>query len=503
MTIPDPPDAPRQPAAAGAPVSRVAYRWLAMGVVLFGTFMVVLDTTVVNLGLPSLQRDFDTVDGVEWVVTAYLAAVGIAQMASGWVADRFGRKQAFIAALGLFTAGSLLCAAAPSLELLVAARVVQGVGGGLLMPVAMSTIYEVFGPDERGRAMGIYGIAVMAAPAVGPVLGGSLVQSAGWRWLFLINLPVAAVAIPVAVRFLRDSGFRNARPLDRPGLALSTLGLSLLLVGLSLGGMRGWSRPEVVALLVGSAAALGAFGLHSLRTEHPLVDLRILARPVFAVGMVALGLLAVAQYSRLVYVPLELGTARGTSELQIGLVMLPSALAIAVMMPVGGRMADKVGARLPVLLGVVVMLASFWPLAHLDADTSLQEISAILALGGLGSGLALMAPNIVALNAVEIPLVSQASGLSSVSRQLSAAIGTAALASVYATIRPAGDPATISPDALVDSYNAVFMISFWLLVAMFVVALFLPGRAVARRLQEDRRREAARMESAMAVGVEA
>ena len=461
-----------------------------MGVVLLGAFMVVLDTTVVNLGLPSLQKDFDTVDGVEWVVTAYLAAVGIAHMASGWVADRFGRKQTFVASIVIFTIASALCAAAPSLELLVAARVLQGIGGGLLLPVAVSTIYELFDPAERGRAMGIYGISVMVAPTVGPVLGGALVEAAGWRWLFIINIPIGLVAIPLSTRFLRDSGFRNDRPLDRPGLALTVVGMGLLLVGLSLGGISGWDRPDVIAMLVLAVLSLVAFCLHALRSAHPLVDLRILARPVFALAMVSLGLLSVAQYSRLVYVPLELGSARGVSEMVIGLVMLPSAVGIAIMMPVGGRLADRVGARLPVLIGVALLLASFWPLANLEADTSLVAIATILFVGGVGSGLALMAPNIVALNAVPMRELSQASGLSAVSRQLSAAVGTAVLAAVFATIRPPGDPGSVDPQELVDSYNTVFMIGFGVLAVLLAIAAFLPGKDTAKRFQEERRVEA-------------
>ena len=496
-------DASGTTAGKGATAGKVPYRWLAMSVVLVGTFVVVLDTTVVNLGLASMQRDFGTVDGVEWVVTAYLAAVGIAQMASGWTADRFGRKNGFLAALVIFTVASVLCAAAPSLVLLVAARVLQGIGGGLLMPVAMAMIYELFEPEERGRALGIFGIAVMAAPAVGPVLGGGLVESVGWRWLFLINVPIGLVGIPFAMRVLRDSGLRDRRRLDRVGLALTSLGLTLLMVGLSFGGMRGWSQPEVVTLVVSGIVVLALFTLHALRSRFPLVEMRILANPIFAVGMVALGLLSIAQYTRLVYIPLELGSMRDVSELHIGLVMLPSALGIAAMMPVGGRMADRVGARTPVVLGVALLAASFWPLAHLSPDTSLPVISAVLFVGGLGSGLAMMAPNIVALNAVPTRQVSQASGLSSVARQVSAAIGTAILAAVFATIRPAGDPTSVPPAEAVVAYNSVFMIGFWVLLVLLVVALFLPGRAVARSLQDERRAEAIELESAMTVGTEA
>ncbi len=488
---PEHPDGGGGPAVEPGRLAGIPYRWVAMGVVLMGTFMVVLDTTVVNLGLPSLQRDFDTIEGVEWVVTAYLAGVGVTQMCSGWAADRFGRKATFVAALVIFTVASILCAAAPSLELLVAARVLQGVGGGLMMPVAMAMIYELFDPHERGRALGYFGIAIMAAPAIGPVLGGGLVDWAGWRWLFLINVPIGLVGVPVALRLLRETGFRESRPFDRAGLALTGSGLVLLLIGLFQGSTWGWTSPTIVTMLVVGATLLGLFTRHTLRVRAPLVEMRILANPVFAVAMASVGLMAAAQYSRLVYIPLELGTVRGISELQIGLTMLPTALGIAITMPIGGRLADRVGARIPASIGIVVLGATFWPLANLTTTTPLPVISAIVFVGGLGSGLAMMTPNIVAMNSVPGRKVSQATGLSSVARQLSAAVGTALLASIFAGNRPDGDPSTVAPAEALDAYATVFLIAMGVLVVAFVIAQFLPGKAKALALQQERADELA------------
>lgn len=477
-------------AAPDGSIAGIPYRWVAMGVVLFGTFMVVLDTTVVNLGLPSLQEDFNTIEGIEWVVTAYLASVGVSQMLSGWSADRFGRKAMFIFSLALFTISSVLCAIAPTLGFLIGARILQGVAGGLMMPVAMAMIYELFAPEERGRALGYFGIAVMAAPAVGPVVGGSLVSSLGWRWLFLINVPIGIIGLPVACRLLRDTGFREQRPLDNVGLALSGVGLAAFLIGISKGEAWGWTSPAVMVLIGGGAVLLAAFVRHASHTEHPLIEIRILANPVFAIGMVAIGLFTVAQYSRLVYIPLELGTVRGISEFRIGLTMLPSALGIAMTMPIGGRLADRIGARIPVTIGALVMAGHFVLLAQLSATTSLPVVAGVLFIGGLGSGLAMMAPNIVAMNAVSSRKVSQASALSQTSRQVGAAIGVAVLASIFASARPdAGPGGAPSLDDALGPYRVVFLVAGALALCTAVAAQFVPGKDKALALQAERRAE--------------
>ena len=483
------PEGASAPVVDDGSVAGIPYRWVAMFVVLFGAFMVVLDTTVVNLALPSLQRDFDTVEGIEWVVTAYLATVGVAQMVSGWAADRFGRKAMFVWSLALFTIASILCAAAPTLPLLVAARILQGMGGGTMMPVAMAMIYELFEPEERGRALGYFGIAIMAAPAIGPVVGGSLVSSLGWRWLFLINVPIGVVGFPVALRLLKDTGFREVRPLDRLGLGLAGSGLALLLVGFSRGQSSGWTSPLVLGLVLGGAALLALFARHALGMETPLVEIRILANPVFALGMVAVALTAVAQYTRLVYIPLELGTVREVSEFRIGLVMLPSALGVACTMPLGGRLTDRLGSRIPVSVGMVLLGSSFLGLSALGATTPLPLIAGILFVGGLGTGLSVMSPNIVAMNAVSAPKVSQASALSQTSRQVAAAIGVSIVASVFATARPDGPPGSIPVDEALGPYRLVFLLAVAILAVVLVVAQFLPGKERALALQAERRAE--------------
>ncbi len=217
--------------------------------------------------------------------------------------------------------------------------------------------------------------------------------------------------------------------------------------------------------------------------------MRILANPMFAIGMVAISLLTVAQYTRLVYIPLELGTVRGISAFRIGLTMLPSALGIAITMPIGGRLADRVGARIPVSLGAAILGVSFLGLANLTPTTSLPVVSALLFVGGLGSGLSMMAPNIVAMNAVATAKVSQASALSQTARQVAAAVGVSIVASVFASTRPDGLPGSIPLDQALHPYRIVFLIAAGLLAVGVVVAQFLPGKAKALQLQADRKVE--------------
>ena len=479
---------------------KLSYRWVAMGVFLVGTFAVVLDTTIVNLALPSLQHDFHTIDGVEWVVTAYLAAVGVAQMASSWIADKVGRKRSFVALFAIFTIGSALCAAAPTLPLLVLARVIQGVGGGMLIPITMAMVYELFEPEERGQALGIWSVAVMAAPALGPVLGGTVVSQIGWRWLFLINVPVGLIGVPLAVRLLREVGAGKPRRLDGAGLAAAGVGIVLLLIGLAQGGIDGFGDPSAWVPLLSSALVVTGFVVHSLRVESPVIDLRILAHPVFGRGIVVLVILFAANFSRLVFIPLELGV-RQVDALTIGFVLLPAAVGTAITITIGGRMTDRIGARVPVLIGSVFVALAFWFIAHFSPTTPLEVVAAWMFLSGLGSGLSMMPPNITAMNSVPAEKVSHATALSQVLRQLSAAVGTAMLGAIYAATRPHDVHSAHYAQGAVDAYNTVFLVAFWMIVVALLLSFRLPGKREALALQAERRveRDAMRAEGTLVI----
>jgi DHA2 family multidrug resistance protein len=462
----------------------IPYHWVAMSVILIGTFMAILDTSIVNVALPQIGADFHSESAVDWIVTSYLLAVGVSILASGWLADNLGKKRVFVASLVLFTIGSALCAISPTLVVLVVARVAQGLGGGAILPIGMAMIYELFEPQDRGTALGIWGVAAMAAPAVGPVLGGFLVSSVDWRVLFLINLPVGLVAIPLASRLLREVAVTQRRPLDVPGLALAAAGLVAVLLALSEAPTWGWTAVPFLVTITAGVVALAIWVWRSLHIRAPIIELRMFRIPIFSLTIVIVWLITIAQFTRLVFVPLEFEALRGVSALSVGLMLTPAAVGVALTMPVGGRLADRVGARVPVTIGLGVLALSFWPLAHLGLHTPLWEVAVVLFVGGLGTGLSVMPNTVVAMNSVHGRYVAQASAVRSLNRQVAGAFGTAAMASILAS---GSGPVGTDDFGQLAGYNELFLIAFVVTLLAFVCAFALPGRRVARELQEARR----------------
>lgn len=451
-----------------------------MGIVVTGTYLVVLDTTVLGVALASISEDLhaERSVGIDWVITSYLVAVGVVQPATAWLAARIGRKQVFMGALAAFTLASLLAGIAPNLPLLIVARVLQGAGGGAMMPVGMAMVWDQFPPARRGMAMSIHTLATMAAPAFGPVLGGWFVTSLSWRYLFLINLPIGIVALVLAWRWLEVPHERQEQRLDWTGWALTSAAVVAIVLGSREASTLGWTSGPALALIGGAVLLVAATVWWLRRVEHPLLDLRLFSVRTYSLVTVIIGLMSVPMYARVAFLPTELQLTHGMTAQRVGVLFMFGALAIAAAMPVGGWLIDRIGGRLPVVVGQAIVAVSLWELAHLTPDMSETRLVAILVGGGVGIGLAVTAPQVVGMNALPQAWIGQATTMTSVLRQVASAVATSGLAAVVI----AGAGAVAPPDAasrigeVQDAYNDMFLVAMAAAIAIAVLGFWLPSR---------------------------
>jgi EmrB/QacA subfamily drug resistance transporter len=433
--------------------------------------MVVLDSTIVNVALPAIGKDLKSTHGLEWVVTAYLVAVCVAQPAAGWLADRFGRKPIYQLSLLAFTGASLAAALAPNLGVLIACRALQGAGGGALGPVGMTIVFDIFPRSEHGRAVGIWGLAAIGAPAIGPTVGGWLVTSVSWHWLFLINLPIGVIATVLGVRLLPDMPLRSTRRFDTIGFLTGGVGLALAVLGLSEGNTWGWGSTKTLVVLALGLGLLAVFVLHELRVPAPLLQLRMFANPVFALMFLISFLVTSSQFARLVFIPLSLETLRDFTAFRVGLLLLPAALVMAVGMTLGGRMADRVGSRPPILIGIAIMIPAVFMLSRLTLHTPVWQIDVLISAQGFGMGLTAPPTVVAAMATVPSELLAQGSALRAVFQQFSGAVAVAGFATVYSL----GSGLNPGPGHAQDAYNTIFFVSACTLVVALLLALRLPA----------------------------
>src|SRR5947199_210212 len=320
------------------------------GVVILGTIMTVLDLTVVNVAIPTLARDLGaSIPAIQWVMTGYMLAFATVIPLTGWAAERFGARRAWIFALLVFLAGSVLAGAAWSLESLIAFRILQGLGAGMILPVGQTILAQAAGPERMGRVMSLIGVPMLLAPVFGPVLGGAIVDSVSWRWIFYLNLPVGALALLAAVRLLPEATPRLGQRLDLRGLVLLSPGIALFLYGVSEAGHAGGFDATRAAVTAVGAALVVLFVGHALaRGRGALIDLSLFGRRGFAAAAATNFLLPVALFGALILLPLYYQVVRQQSPLDVGLLLIPQGVGAAVAMPIAGWMTDKLGARLVV-----------------------------------------------------------------------------------------------------------------------------------------------------------
>jgi EmrB/QacA subfamily drug resistance transporter len=466
--------------AQSAPSIREILTMLAA--VILGAFMSILDATIVNVALPTFGRVFDTnLQSLQWIITGYMLASAAVIPISGWLSDRHGSKRVYLTALVLFTLGSVLCAAATTAPMLALFRVIQGLGGGMLMPVGMAVLFRVSPPEKRGAVMGIFGIPMLLGPALGPVISGWLLEYASWPWIFLINVPVGAVALYIGLRSLPTfTTERSSAPLDVTGLVLGPVAFASLTYGISESTEYGWTGlPTLVGISIG-LVALAGFVVRQLTTSYPLIELRVFKSRDFTVAICAQWLMIAGMFGTFFIIPVFLQQVRGYSPLMTGLITLPNALAAACTMPLAGRLFDKVGARPPVLAGLAIVVVSFWMLSGLNAETTARDLLLPLAIMGGGMGMAMMPLGTHVLNSAPRELVSRVTALTGACQNVVGSLAIASFATLLqvrslANIEAGAPPLVAQAQSFGDVYSAALVVI--VLAALVAVTLRRPAAA--------------------------
>ncbi len=418
--------------------------WIISSVAMLGAVMSILDTTIVNVGLATLGKDLhSSLAQIQWVITGYMLALAAVIPVSGWASRRFGAKRVFIISLLLFTLGSLLCGLATSTTELILFRVLQGAGGGMIMPLAQIIMADAAGPKRMGRVMGLVAVPMMLAPTLGPLVGGVIIQVLDWHWIFFVNLIVGAFAIPLAIRLLPAKAGAKTDPLDGLGLALMSIGLVAITYGLAEAGTYDtFSNAHVWGPVAIGVVLVVAFAFHALRIKHPLFDLRLYRSSHFSAASFVMFALGAAVFGAMILMPLYWQELRGYSVIETGLLTGPQGLGMAITTPLGARMTERYGGGPVALVGVIATALMTIPFGLIGAHTSVAFLCVAMVLRGAGMGASFMPAMTAAFAALDRSQVSHATPQLNVLNRVGGSIGTTVLAVVLANaLRGAHTPA--------------------------------------------------------------
>jgi EmrB/QacA subfamily drug resistance transporter len=467
-----------------------AYVWRVSAVVLLGTVMSILDTTIVNVAVATLGRDLHSqVAQIQWVVTGYLLALAAVIPVTGWAARRFGARRVYLVSLVLFTAGSALCGLATSTTELILFRVLQGVGGGMLMPIGQLMMAEAAGPKRMGRVMSIAAVPVMLAPILGPTVGGLIVQNASWRWIFYVNLPIGVLAVLAALRVLPRVEPGKADRLDFRGLLLMSGGFALVTYGLAeIASTSNFTSAKVLAPCFGGLALVGLFAVLALRVPRPLLDLRLHRRPTFSSASIAMFCLAAAMFGSMILLPLYWQEVRHQSVVDAGLLMGPQGIGAALTMPIAGKLSDRYGGGPVALVGVAITALLTIPFGLVGAHTSVLGLSVAMFFRGTGIGFGFMPAMTAAFASLERSELSDATPQLNVLMRIGGSLGTAVLAVVLQ--RALVGSHTLA--GMAGAYGTAFWASAALAAGGFIPCIILlRAERAARAAHPEEVREAA------------
>ena len=403
--------------------------------VIFGIFMVILDTTVVNVAFQTLRTEFGaSLNDSQWIISVYVLALGISTPIAAYLADRFGMKRIYLIGLAVFVVGSFLSGISPTLGFMIAARALQGIGGGVALPLGTAILLRSFPPKEQGLALGIFGLASLVAPALGPILGGYLVVQNLWRFIFFINPPIGVIGIILGTFFLPEFKGDHIPILDWAGLIAEVIGFGAVLYAASVAANFGWSAPGVITWFVIGAIGLTAFALIELFiAKEPLLDLRLFKKPTFLSATLLGYVSVVALFGAEFLLPIYLQFLRGKTAFETGLILLPMAITGGFATILAGRLYDRLGPRPLLAFGFGILILNTWQLSRIQADTPISWIMILLGLRGLAFGATIQTTFVTALSAVALPKIAQGSALTNATRQVVQAIGIAVLATVLAS----------------------------------------------------------------------
>ncbi|MFC9971979.1 DHA2 family efflux MFS transporter permease subunit [Spirillospora sp. NPDC127200] len=484
---------PRTRATPPGPAAGPAASPMTIALVLvLGSIMVTLDTTIVNVALHRLSQDFDaSLSSIQWVATGYSLALGAVIPSTAWAVGRFGARRLYLLAIALFAVGSVLAGLAWNLPSLIAFRIVQGISGGMVMPVGMTILIRAAGPDRLGRLMSTLGLAILVGPLAGPVLGGYLVDEVSWRWMFFVNVPVGAAVVVLAARLFPRDGAPERRPLDVLGLLLLSPGLAALIYGVTAGGERGdFGSAGVLAPMLGGTALAAAFVVRAMTARNPLIDLGLFRDRTFAAAAGTLALFATGYFGTMILQPLYFQVVRGESATMAGLLGVPFALASGTAMQVTGRFIDKVGPGRIVVGGALTATAGFALFTlQLSADGPYWGLMGAMLLIGAGGGSTMMPAMTAATQRLAAGQAAAGSTTLSMVNTTVSAIGMAVMSVLLAARLPGGSQAVrdLAPaeraargPELADAFQGTYVWAI-VLVALALVPALLLARGAAKR----------------------
>ncbi len=415
----------------------LTYRWQATLVIAIGLLMAVLDSTIVSVVLPQIATAFHTdFQTITWVGTGYFLANAAVIPIVGYLSDRIGTKTVFLFSLGIFTLGSGLCVIAPNEQWLIAFRLLQGVGGGALLPIAMAIIFRLFGPTERAGVMVVLMVPLLLAPAFGPTLGGYLATNFSWNAIFTINLPIGVVAFILALLVLRSNAAEReangsdgvfAKGFDLPGLLLSMAGFTAFVYGINEAGSRGWGDATVIAFLIAGGVLLIACVIVELLVKDPVIDVRLFLSYTFTISNILIWATTAVLFGSLFLLPFFFEKVQGLSSFTTGEILISQGLAMAVGLAIGGKLYNNVGPRILSVIGLALVAVSMIGFINLDVTTTGASLQIWLILRGIGLGLVAQPLQTLAVSVVSNKLMAKASSLMSSTKLVSGAVGVAIL----------------------------------------------------------------------------